>query len=67
MGAFVDSFLLMEISRLVYGMGDMPIAIIQSIYTAAWFKGKALNLASGLQLSISRGNSKKYLVQENSG
>ena len=55
LGAFLDHFQIMQLARFVYGIGDMPICIVQNIYTAAWFKGRALNLAAGLQLSISRG------------
>jgi len=54
LGAFLDHFQIMQLARFVYGIGDMPICIVQNIYTAAWFKGRALNLAAGLQLSISR-------------
>ena len=55
LGAFMDSFLVMEISRFIFGMGGESLAVAQSTYAAAWFRGNALNTVFGLQLSISRG------------
>ena len=54
LGAFFDSYLLMEISRFVFGIGGESLAVAQNTYASAWFRGKALNAVFGLQLSIAR-------------
>ena len=48
-------FIKFATSRIVYGLGGESLAVAQSTYAAAWFKGNALNAVFGLQLSISRG------------
>ena len=53
-GAFYNSFPLMEISRVVFGIGGESLAVAQNTYASAWFKGKALNMVFGFQLSVAR-------------
>ena len=44
----------MEISRVVFGIGGESLAVAQNTYASAWFKGKALNMVFGFQLSVAR-------------
>lgn len=53
-GAFVDSFILMEISRFIFGVGGESLGVAVNTYASAWFKGEALNMVFGLQLSMAR-------------
>ncbi|XP_018117824.1 major facilitator superfamily domain-containing protein 1 [Xenopus laevis] len=53
-GALVNSFLVMEVGRLVFGIGGESLAVAQNTYAVSWFKGKELNLVFGLQLSMAR-------------
>ena len=55
LGAFLNSYLVMEISRFVFGIGGESLGVAQNTYAASWFRGSALNTVFGLQLSISRG------------
>ena len=52
--AFQSSFVTMEISRIVFGIGGESLAVAQNTYASAWFKGKALNMVFGFQLSFAR-------------
>eukprot|EP00117_Sycon_ciliatum_P049685 scpid55234/ scgid0410/ Major facilitator superfamily domain-containing protein 1 len=54
MGAQVNSFLIMQIGRFVFGLGGENLAVAQNTYAVSWFKGRELNMAFGLQLSFSR-------------
>ena len=54
LGAFNNSFALMEMSRVVFGIGGESLAVAQNTYASAWFKGKALNMVFGFQLSFAR-------------
>ncbi|KAI1287440.1 Major facilitator superfamily domain-containing protein 1 [Halotydeus destructor] len=53
-GAFSNAFLLMELGRLIFGMGGESLAVAQNTYAVSWFKNKELNTVFGLQLSLSR-------------
>lgn len=53
-GAFTDSFLLMKISRIIYGIGGETLAVSGNTYVSVWFKGRGLNAAMGFQLSFAR-------------
>ena len=53
-GAFYNSFGVMEASRVVFGIGGESLAVAQNTYASAWFKGKALNMVFGFQLSFAR-------------
>lgn len=62
-GAFNDSFVLMELSRVVFGIGGESLAVAQNTYASAWFKGKALNMVFGFQLSFARvGSYANFLI-----
>ena len=62
-GAFNNSFVLMEISRVVFGIGGESLAVAQNTYASAWFKGKALNMVFGFQLSFARvGSYANFLI-----
>ena len=41
-------------SRVVFGIGGESLAVAQNTYASAWFKGKALNMVFGFQLSFAR-------------
>ncbi|XP_053566072.1 major facilitator superfamily domain-containing protein 1 isoform X2 [Bombina bombina] len=53
-GALFNAFWLMEVGRLVFGIGGESLAVAQNTYAVSWFKGKELNLVFGLQLSMAR-------------
>uniref|UniRef100_A0A7N8XH37 Lysosomal dipeptide transporter MFSD1 n=1 Tax=Mastacembelus armatus TaxID=205130 RepID=A0A7N8XH37_9TELE len=53
-GALVNHFWLMEFGRFIFGIGGESLAVAQNTYAVSWFKGKALNLVFGLQLSMAR-------------
>ena len=50
LGAFYDSFPLMQFSRFVFGMGGESLSVAQNTYASAWFRGDALNMVFGLQV-----------------
>ncbi len=50
LGAFYDSYPLMQFSRFVFGMGGESLAVAQNTYASAWFSGDALNMVFGLQV-----------------
>ena len=65
MGAFFDSWILMIVSRFVFGIGVESLAVAQNTYASAWFRGEALNMVFGLSLSIVRiGSSLTFIVSE---
>ena len=55
----------MEMSRVVFGIGGESLAVAQNTYASAWFKGKALNMVFGFQLSFARvGSYANFLNEE---
>ncbi|RMC01909.1 hypothetical protein DUI87_21070 [Hirundo rustica rustica] len=54
LGAFFNTFWLMEVGRFIFGIGGESLAVAQNTYAVSWFKGKELNLVFGLQLSMAR-------------
>ncbi|KAI8054220.1 major facilitator superfamily domain-containing protein [Syncephalis plumigaleata] len=52
--ANTSSYGLMIFGRVVYGIGSGAIIIAQETILSHWFRGKALALAIGLQISVSR-------------
>lgn len=48
------SLILMDIGRLIFGLGGETLAVVGNAYAVAWFTGSMLNLAFGAVLSISR-------------
>jgi len=53
LGATVEKMWLMDLGRLVFGIGGESLNVVQSTYTVLWFKDRELNLVFGLQLSMS--------------
>ena len=54
LGAYMNKYWLMELGRFVFGVGGESLSIAQTTYAVSWFKGKELNMAFGIQLSIAR-------------
>jgi len=62
-GAFNNSYWVMEMSRVVFGIGGESLAVAQNTYASAWFRGKALNMVFGFQLSFARvGSYANFLI-----
>eukprot|EP00744_Colponema_vietnamica_P012638 GILI01017733.1.p1 GENE.GILI01017733.1~~GILI01017733.1.p1 ORF type:complete len:506 (-),score=112.11 GILI01017733.1:620-2137(-) len=53
-GASVNSFPVMLLGRVVFGLGGESLTVAQSAVVTQWFRGKELALALGLNLSIAR-------------
>ena len=53
-GGFAKNFYVMLIGRVVFGLGGESMTVAQSTIISLWFKGKELNFAMGLNLSIAR-------------
>lgn len=54
LGAFVGQFWVMQVGRFIYGLGGESLAVAQSTYVVAWFKGRELNAVFGFQMTVSR-------------
>ena len=54
MGMRKESLLMMDIGRLIFGLGGETLAVVGNAYSVAWFSGSMLNLAFGAVLSVSR-------------
>ena len=50
LGAFIQSFPLMQTARFVFGIGGESLAVAQNTYAVSWFKGKELNMVFGFQV-----------------
>ena len=50
----MDSKLVVYIGRILFGLGGENLAVVCSTYASAWFRGQALNMAVGFQLSVVR-------------
>lgn len=53
-GGYAESYYVMLIGRVVFGLGGESMTVAQSTIISLWFKGKELNFAMGLNLSIAR-------------
>lgn len=53
-GTSKSSLWIMDIGRLIFGLGGETLAIVGNAYSVAWFSGSMLNLAFGMVLSVSR-------------
>ena len=51
---FLDSKLVVYFGRILFGLGGENLAVVCSTYASAWFRGQALNMAVGFQLSVVR-------------
>jgi MFS family permease len=56
-GASLKMFELMLIGRVIFGLGNGSLTIVQNKITATWFEGKELALAFGFTMSMSRAGS----------
>lgn len=54
LGMRKKSLLMMDIGRLIFGLGGETLAVVGNAYSVAWFTGSMLNLAFGAVLSVSR-------------
>ena len=50
----MDSKIVVYIGRILFGLGGENLAVVCSTYASAWFRGQALNMAVGFQLSVVR-------------
>lgn len=53
-GCSLDSFTLMLIGRLIFGLGGESLGVAQSTLVVAWFKARELAFALGINLSVAR-------------
>ncbi|KAI8593757.1 major facilitator superfamily domain-containing protein [Geranomyces variabilis] len=53
-GVSVKNFPVMLIGRVLFGIGGESIGVVQASITTAWFRGKELAFALGLNLCIAR-------------
>lgn len=53
-GVSKRSLVIMDIGRLIFGLGSETLAVTGNAYAVAWFSGSMLNLAFGMVLSVSR-------------
>ena len=51
---FYESYWSMIISRTIFGLGGESMIIANSIIITSWFKGRDLNFAMGVNLSVIR-------------
>lgn len=54
LGGFAKNFELMLGGRVLFGLGGESMTVAQSTIISLWFKGKELNFAMGLNLSVAR-------------
>lgn len=53
-GGYKESYLIMMIGRFIFGLGGESMTVAQSSIVAAWFQGKELSFAFGINLSVAR-------------
>ena len=53
-GGFKESYIIMLMGRFVFGLGGECMTVAQSSIVTAWFKGKELSFAFGINLSVAR-------------
>ena len=59
------SIVVMDIARFVFGLGGENLAVACNTYASSWFKGEALNMAFGFQLSVVRvGSAVNFQIME---
>ncbi|ORZ30756.1 major facilitator superfamily domain-containing protein [Catenaria anguillulae PL171] len=54
LSAHAQSFALMVMGRLLYGLGSMTVITVQHTILAHWFRGTALAVTVGVQIATSR-------------
>ena len=55
LGGVIDSFVLMQLGRFIFGIGGESLAVAQNTYAVSWFKGKELNMAWHIWSAIGLG------------
>ncbi|KAK9509921.1 hypothetical protein O3M35_004808 [Rhynocoris fuscipes] len=64
-GSLLDSFRIMLLGRLIFGIGGESLAVAQNYYAVLWFKGRELNMIFGLQLSFARvGSAVNFIIMD---
>lgn len=64
-GVWLKAYWMMLLGRFIFGIGAESLAVAQNNYAVLWFKGKALNMVFGLQLSFARvGSTVNFMVME---
>src|SRR5262252_3769356 len=53
-GPWAPTIPLLDVGRIIFGMGSEPMIVAQSAIVARWFTGKELALAFGVTLTMSR-------------
>lgn len=56
-GASLNKYELMLVGRIIFGLGNGSLTIVQNKITATWFEGKELAMAFGFTMSMSRAGS----------
>ncbi|CAH1397376.1 unnamed protein product [Nezara viridula] len=65
LGSLFDSFPLMIVGRVIFGIGGESLAVAQNYYAVIWFRGRELNMVFGLQLSFARlGSAVNFIIME---
>ncbi|XP_015784976.1 major facilitator superfamily domain-containing protein 1 isoform X1 [Tetranychus urticae] len=54
LGAFLNTFWVMQLGRFIFGLGGENLSVAVNAYAVSWYKGSELNMAFGLMMSISR-------------
>jgi MFS family permease len=54
LGGYQHNYNVMIAGRVIFGMGGESMAVAQSSIISAWFKGKELAFALGINLSVAR-------------
>ena len=53
-GGYQNSYLIMMLGRFIFGLGGESMTVAQSAIVSAWFQGKELSFAFGINLSVAR-------------
>ena len=53
-GAYQDSFAILVVARVIFGLGGECMGVAQSSIISYWYKGKMLAFALAINLSIAR-------------
>ena len=53
-GGYKESYLIMMLGRFIFGLGGESMTVAQSAIVSAWFQGKELSFAFGINLSVAR-------------
>ena len=53
-GGYQESYWIMMLGRFIFGLGGESMTVSQSAIVSAWFQGKELSFAFGVNLSVAR-------------